>query len=66
EELMALSRVVRRVLNADVNAAISKLETSDLARQDLTLGAKRAAGEGDDRASVFGAVARTGNHRGEE
>lgn len=57
---MPLRGVVRRVLNANVNARISKLESRDLPREHLSLGAKRAAGEGDDGTRVIRPPTMTG------
>jgi hypothetical protein len=50
------------MLNADVNAGISELETSDLPRQYLTLGAECAAREGDDGAGVVTPAAVAGGN----
>jgi hypothetical protein len=51
-ELVALGGVVRRALHVDEDVRVERHEARDLPAQELTLGAKRAAREGDDRATV--------------
>ena len=57
---MPLRRVVRRVLYADVNGWIRALETLDLTREHLAFGTERAAGKGDEDASIVAASAAAG------
>ena len=65
EELVTLGRVVRRVLNPDVNTRISKLETRDLAREHLALRAECTARKRDHSAGVLGLAASAPDDGGE-